>query len=71
MDVGENPKAIGYLGVDQALRVLSGEPPAKGSTNPVRVFDESNVGEAGDPPELGVGYGSAEESLLDLWGLGG
>lgn len=72
MDVGENPKAIGYLGMDQVLRVLSGVKPAKHSTNAVRVFEASNVAEAGKPPKLGVGYGSEEEpGLLKLWGLDG
>lgn len=72
MDVGENPKAIGYLGMDQALRVLSGVKPAEHSTNAVRIFDESNAAEAGTPPKLGVGYGSeVEPGLLKLWGLEG
>lgn len=60
MDVGENTAQVGYAAVDQVMRILTGVGPiASGDTNiPLRVFDASNVEEAGDPPALGQGYGN-------------
>ena len=36
------------------------------------VFDDSNVDEAGDPPEYGVGYGDQRrDGFLEAWNLSG
>ena len=70
MDVGEDTVGIGYANMDQAFRILLGEPTVPQRT-PIRIFDESNVDDAGTPPEVGVGYGNAlAEGFRELWGLG-
>jgi ribose transport system substrate-binding protein len=72
MDVGENPAQLGYAAIDQTLRLITGTGPVKSGDQHIglRIFDESNVGEAGDPPALGVGYGDKWKSgYLTLWGL--
>lgn len=72
MDVGENPANLGYAAIDQTMRVLTGAGAiADGNENVnLRIFDSSNVAEAGTPPKLGVGYGDEWKSgYLKLWGL--
>jgi ribose transport system substrate-binding protein len=69
MNVGEDTAAIGYATMDQAFRLLLGEEPVETRT-PIRIWDDSNVAEAGDPAEPGVGYGSAYvDGYRALWGL--
>jgi ribose transport system substrate-binding protein len=69
MDVGESAPWIGYATMDQAFRILLGKPTVKESA-PVRVFDSTNAAEAGAPPTLQKGYGTAYEAGFgDLWGL--
>lgn len=73
MDVGENLDHVGYAAMDQAMRILAGaEPIASGDENiPLRVFDETNVDEAGTPPELSKGYGDAyRKGYTKLWSGG-
>lgn len=72
MDVGENPAQLGYAAIDQAARLISGAGPIESGDEKVklRIFDETNVADAGDPPALGVGYGDEWKSgYLDLWGV--
>jgi ribose transport system substrate-binding protein len=72
MDVGENPAQLGYAAMDQTMRLLTGTSAvASGDQNvKLRIFDGSNVSEAGTPPALGVGYGDQWKSgYLKLWGL--
>jgi ribose transport system substrate-binding protein len=74
MDVGEDEAQVGYAGMDQMLRLFAGvRPIASGNEHiPLRVFDATNVNEAGVPPQFGVGYGSAwRAGYLKLWGLAG
>jgi ribose transport system substrate-binding protein len=74
MIVGENETHLGYAAMDQAMRLMTGvDPIADGDYGiPLRVFDDSNVDEAGDPPEYGVGYGDQwRDGFLRAWGLGG
>jgi ribose transport system substrate-binding protein len=69
MNVGEDTVGIGYASMDQAFRVLLGEPPVDQRT-PSRIWDDSNVDETGTPPEVGQGYGTAlAEGYSKLWGL--
>jgi ribose transport system substrate-binding protein len=60
-DVGENTGQVGYAAMDQAMRLAAGVPPIQsGDENiPLRIFDKTNVDEAGVPPVLGKGYGDA------------
>jgi ribose transport system substrate-binding protein len=74
MIVGENETHLGYAAMDQAMRLMTGvDPIGDGDYGiPLRVFDDSNVGEAGDPPEYGVGYGDQwRNGFLKAWGLTG
>lgn len=71
MDVGEDTVGIGYANMDQAFRILLGLPTVPERT-PIRIFDATNVDEAGTPPTVGTGYGGAlAEGFLQLWGLEG
>jgi ribose transport system substrate-binding protein len=70
MDVGENLDHVGYATMDQAMRIFAGKKPiASGDEHiPLRVFDKSNVDEAGKPPELSKGYGDAyRKGYTQLW----
>ena len=70
MDVGEDTVGIGYANMDQAFRILLGEPTVPQRT-PIRIFDSTNVDEAGTPPTVGTGYGNAlSDGFTELWGLG-
>lgn len=69
MDVGEDTVGIGYANMDQAFRILLGLPTVPERT-PIRIFDSTNVNDAGVPPTTGTGYGGAlAEGFLALWGL--
>jgi ribose transport system substrate-binding protein len=69
MNVGEDTVGIGYTSMDQAFRILLGKPTVDERT-PIRIWDKTNVNEAGVPPEVGKGYGSAlSDGFLQLWGL--
>jgi ribose transport system substrate-binding protein len=74
MIVGENETHLGYAAMDQAMRLMTGvDPISDGDYGlPLRVFDDSNVGETGDPPAYGVGYGDKwRDGFLQAWGLSG
>jgi ribose transport system substrate-binding protein len=72
MDVGESPGWIGYGIVDQDLRIATGLTPVRSEVVGVRVFDKSNVAEAGAPASLNKGYGASFVSgYAKLWGLKG
>jgi ribose transport system substrate-binding protein len=69
MDVGESAPWIGYATMDQAFRVLLGQPTVPESA-PVRVFDSTNASQAGNPPSLTQGYGdSYVNGFRTLWGV--
>ena len=69
MNVGEDTVGIGYASMDQAFRILLGKPQVETRT-PIRVWDDTNVSEAGAPAKSGVGYGNAfPDGYRKLWGL--
>ncbi len=69
MNVGEDTPGIGYAAMDQAFRILLGEPTVPTRT-PIRIWDDTNIEEAGNPVESGVGYGDAfPAGYRELWGL--
>jgi ribose transport system substrate-binding protein len=71
MDVGENLAWVGFATMDQAFRVAAGERPARSEHTPLRVFDDTNIGDAGRPPALDRGYGDAFlDGYKRLWGVG-
>jgi ribose transport system substrate-binding protein len=71
MDVGESVAWLGYAAMDQIGRVLSGSPPiASGDEQtPLRIFDKTNISQAGTPPAATSGYGTAfAAGYASLWG---
>ncbi len=69
MDVGENLEWIAYAVVDQSLRIMGGLKPVKSEHVPVRVFDKSNIAQAG--PSFTGGWGTSYVSgYKKLWGAG-
>jgi ribose transport system substrate-binding protein len=70
MNVGEDTVGIAYASMDQTFRVLLGKTPVDERT-PIRIWDDSNVDDAGTPPVVGKGYGTAlSAGYSKLWGLG-
>jgi ribose transport system substrate-binding protein len=68
MDVGENLEWIGYAVVDQSMRIMGGLKPVKNARVPLRVFDRSNIDQAG--PRFTSGWGTAYvRGYRKLWGL--
>ncbi|HZO96126.1 MAG TPA: sugar ABC transporter substrate-binding protein [Gaiellaceae bacterium] len=68
MDVGENLEWIGYAIVDQSMRIVGGLRPVKSEHVPVRVFDRSNIAQAG--PKFTSGWGTSYvRGYQKLWGL--
>jgi len=68
MDVGENLEWIGYAIVDQSMRIMGGLPTVKSEHVPVRVFDKSNIAQAGSSFTSGWGN-SYIGGYQKLWGL--
>jgi ribose transport system substrate-binding protein len=68
MDVAENLEWIGYAIVDQSMRIMGGLKPVKNARVPVRVFDRSNIAQAG--PNFTSGWGNSYVGgYQKLWGL--
>ncbi len=70
-NVGEPFEWLGWHNIDQALRVLAGEEPNQAKT-PIRLFDETNIADAGTPVSQLEGYGDPAEyqdGFRELWGL--
>lgn len=69
-DIGEPLEWLGWANIDQALRVLTGTPPLESEKTPLRLFDASNVAEAGSPANQLDGYGNADfkSGYKKLWG---
>ncbi len=72
MDVGENLAWVGWATMDQVFRLVAGQEPVRSQHTPLRVFDDTNVDEAGRPPRLDEGYGRAfVAGYQQLWGVTG
>jgi ribose transport system substrate-binding protein len=70
MDVGEDIRWIAYAIMDQDLRLLGGLEPVKDPRIGIRVFDDTNIDEAGNPPKDATGYGSSYvQGYQELWQL--
>jgi ribose transport system substrate-binding protein len=68
MNVGENLEWIGYAVTDQSMRIMGGLKPVKNARVPVRVFDRSNIGQAG--PRFTSGWGTSYiRGYRKLWSL--
>lgn len=71
VEVGEPLVWLGWHNMDQALRILSGVAPTTTGT-PLRLFDATNIAEAGNPVDQIAGYGHPEEfkdGFKKLWGI--
>lgn len=69
-EIGENLTWLGWAQMDQAMRILTGNAPVKNENTALRIFTNSNVAEAGVPPQYNQGYGNAfMPGYLKLWGL--
>jgi ribose transport system substrate-binding protein len=67
-DVGENLEWIGYAVVDQSMRVMGGLKPVKNARVPLRVFDKSNIAQAGAKYTGGWGK-TYVPGYRKMWGL--
>jgi ribose transport system substrate-binding protein len=68
MDAGESLAWVGWASMDQVFRVVAGMPAVRTEHTPLRVFEASNVGQAGSPPRFDTGYGNAYvEGYRKLW----
>jgi len=71
-EIGEPQRWLGWANMDQVLRVLTGTDPVDSEKTPLRLFDESNIDETGNPSTQKDGYGDPNEfkdGYLSLWGL--
>lgn len=71
MDIGEPIHILGYKSIDQAMRLMLGEPAVEQQID-MRLFDRSNVDEAGTPPTATGGYGDTSafvDGFKQLWGV--
>ena len=72
MDAGDNIEWNSYANMDQAFRILTGTDPVKSEKTPLRIFDKTNVAEAGTPAKANQGYGNAYiTGYQKLWGVSG
>jgi ribose transport system substrate-binding protein len=70
-DAGENLSWIGWSAMDQAFRAIAGVPPVSSEHTPLRLFDDHNVAETGDPPRFDTGYGNGYVRGYErLWRIG-
>lgn len=72
VEVGEPLVWLGWHNMDQALRILSGVEPTTVGT-PLRLFDDKNIAEAGQPVDQTAGYGDPDafkDGFKALWGIG-
>jgi ribose transport system substrate-binding protein len=69
MDVADNTTDVALAGLDAAMRLMLNLPGGKQQIQ-LRVFDKSNVAEAGVPAVSGVGFGSASiQGYAKTWGV--
>lgn len=70
MDVAEPVGWTAFANLDQVFRVLAGMPAVQ-ETNPLRIFDRTNISDAGGPPNYDGGFGTAYQTgFFRLWGVG-
>jgi ribose transport system substrate-binding protein len=58
-DVGEAQTWLGWANMDLAMRLMLGLTPPKTEHTALRIFTKSNIAQAGNPPVVTKGYGSA------------
>ena len=71
MDVAENLDWVSYAITDQAMRLIGGMDPIANPHVPLRVYDQSNIDEAGTDEKTAGGFGDEYKAgYAKLWGLG-
>ncbi|HEY3751648.1 MAG TPA: substrate-binding domain-containing protein [Pseudonocardiaceae bacterium] len=69
MDVADNTTDVALAGLDADMRLMLNMPAGKQQIQ-LRVFDKSNIQEAGVPAASGVGFGSASiQGYAKTWGV--
>lgn len=72
MEVGEALNWLAYGMLDQEMRVMLHLKPLANEKLPLRVFEKSNINQAGTPPTLTAGYGNSYQAGYDkLWHVKG
>ena len=70
IDIGENLDWIARAIMDQHMRLMAGLAPVKDPHIPLRIFDKSNIRDAGTPPRDSAGFGATYVTGYSrLWGL--
>ncbi|HKC73186.1 MAG TPA: sugar ABC transporter substrate-binding protein [Chloroflexota bacterium] len=70
MDIAENLDWIARAIMDQHMRLMAGLTPVKDPHIPLRIFDKSNIRDAGTPPRDSAGFGSSYGTDYNrLWEL--
>jgi ribose transport system substrate-binding protein len=59
MDVGESQAWIAHANMDQVLRMITGHKPLPDAQTPIRVFNQSNIADAGNPPDPNRAFGNS------------
>jgi ribose transport system substrate-binding protein len=69
MDAGNNTSDVALAGLDASMRLMLGLPAGKQQVE-LRVFDKSNVSQAGVPAKSGEGFGdSSAQGYAKTWGV--
>jgi ribose transport system substrate-binding protein len=69
MDVGESQAWIGHANMDQVLRMITGHKPLPAAQTPIRVFNQSNIAAAGNPPDPNRAFGNSYVTgYRAIWG---
>lgn len=72
MDVGEDINWIAHAVLDQDMRLAAGLKPVSDPKVGIRVIDDSNVSQTGNPPKDATGYGKSYlAGYTKLWKLKG
>jgi ribose transport system substrate-binding protein len=70
MIVGESLDWVAHGVVDAEMRILCGQQAIKDPKVPLRIFDASNVADAGVPAKSSTGFGDAyKDGYRKLWEL--
>ncbi|QWC84486.1 sugar ABC transporter substrate-binding protein [Nocardioidaceae bacterium] len=70
VNVAESPDWVAHVNIDVAFRAMLGADPIPGETGPLRLVDESNVADFGNPPSPSEGFGDEyPDAFFELWGL--
>jgi len=70
MIIGESLDWVAHGVVDAEMRILCGQPVIKDPKVPLRIFDASNIADAGVPAKSSTGFGETYKAgYRALWGM--